>query len=81
MLKVGSYEAKTHLPRLLARVAAGESVIITRHGEEVAHLVPPPHKRFSRKAFQEARAKWEKARKGVRLNALKIRDLINEGGR
>lgn len=37
---VGAFEAKTHLPRLLDRVARGESVTITRHGRPVARLVP-----------------------------------------
>jgi prevent-host-death family protein len=37
---VGVHEAKTHLSRLLEDVAAGEDVIITRRGEEVAHLTP-----------------------------------------
>lgn len=31
---------KTHLSRLLKRVAAGEEIVITRHGEDVARLVP-----------------------------------------
>jgi putative ubiquitin-RnfH superfamily antitoxin RatB of RatAB toxin-antitoxin module len=31
MVKVGSYHAKTHLPRLLKRVARGERITITRH--------------------------------------------------
>jgi prevent-host-death family protein len=38
---VGVHEAKTHLSRLLEDVVAGEEVIITRRGEEVAKLVPP----------------------------------------
>lgn len=37
---VGVHEAKTHLSRLLEDVAAGEEVLITRRGEEVAALVP-----------------------------------------
>ena len=37
---VGVHEAKTHLSRLLNDVAAGEQVVITRRGEEVASLVP-----------------------------------------
>lgn len=36
---VGVHEAKTHLSRLLDDVAAGEEVLITRRGEEVARLV------------------------------------------
>lgn len=37
---VGVHEAKTHLSRLLDRVGAGEEVVITRRGVEVARLVP-----------------------------------------
>ena len=42
MATVGAYEAKTHLPRLLERVAQGETITITRHGRPVAVLAPPP---------------------------------------
>ena len=38
MKTVGSYEAKTHLPRLLDEVAAGETITITKHGVPVATL-------------------------------------------
>ena len=34
------HEAKTHLSRLLDRVAAGEEVIIGKAGKPVARLVP-----------------------------------------
>lgn len=33
-------EAKTHFLRLLDEVARGETIVITRHGEPVARLVP-----------------------------------------
>jgi prevent-host-death family protein len=36
---VNIHEAKTHLSRLLQRVAAGEEVTIARSGEPVARLV------------------------------------------
>lgn len=39
MLKVNIHEAKTHLSRLLARVADGEEVIIARNGDPVAKIV------------------------------------------
>ncbi|MBN9796084.1 type II toxin-antitoxin system Phd/YefM family antitoxin [Pseudonocardia alni] len=34
------HEAKTHLSRLLERVAAGEQIVISRAGTPVADLVP-----------------------------------------
>ena len=38
-MEVNIHEAKTHLSRLLQRVAAGEEVIIARAGVPVARLV------------------------------------------
>lgn len=40
MAEVGVHEAKTHLSRLLRRVAAGEEIVIARGGRPVARLVP-----------------------------------------
>ena len=34
------HEAKTHLSRLLDRVAAGEEVVIAKAGKPVARLIP-----------------------------------------
>ena len=44
MQKVNIHEAKTHLSRLLARVAAGEEIVIAKSGRPIARLVPfsPP---------------------------------------
>jgi prevent-host-death family protein len=44
MKMVNIHEAKTHLSRLLKRVAAGENVVIARAGKPIARLVPigPP---------------------------------------
>lgn len=78
MVKVGAYEAKTYLPRLLDQVEAGESIVITRHGRDVAILSaisPAP----GRPDAATAIAKWRKARKGVTLGGLKIQDLIEQG--
>lgn len=38
-VEVNIHEAKTHLSRLLERVAAGEQVIISKSGRPVADLV------------------------------------------
>jgi prevent-host-death family protein len=49
MVVVNVHEAKTHLSRLLSRVAAGEEIIIAKAGEPIARLVPfrRPKKRRS----------------------------------
>ena len=40
MQQVNVHEAKTQLSKLLDRVAAGEEVVIARHGKPVARLSP-----------------------------------------
>lgn len=40
MQTVNVHEAKTHLSRLLARISAGEEIIISKAGKPVARLVP-----------------------------------------
>ncbi len=40
MEEVSVHEAKTHLSRLLRRVALGEEIVICRGKERVARLVP-----------------------------------------
>lgn len=40
MATVNIHEAKTHLSRLLERVAAGERIVIAKAGKPVADLVP-----------------------------------------
>jgi antitoxin (DNA-binding transcriptional repressor) of toxin-antitoxin stability system len=38
--EIGSYEAKTHLPKLLREIGKGRAYTITLHGRPVADLVP-----------------------------------------
>ena len=40
MKTVNVHEAKTHLSRLLARVARGEEILIAKAGKPIARLVP-----------------------------------------
>jgi len=61
---VGTFEAKTHLTRLLDRVAAGEHITITRHGNPVARLVPvrPTNSRQIRETIAKLK-EFSKARR------------------
>jgi prevent-host-death family protein len=76
---VGTFEAKTHLSRLLDRVAAGERTAITRHGIPIARLVPV--KPASSLQIREIIAKLKRFSKGQTLGGLKAKDLINAGRR
>ena len=83
MATVGSYEAKTHLPRLLERVERGETITITRHGKPVARLVPaaPMAARPEIAAVIEAMRTFQEQEAPTLGDDLSIRDLINEGRR
>lgn len=80
MTSVGTFEAKTHLTRLLERVARGERIVITNRGRPVAMLVPP-----------EIAAEADTARVGREMLAYRdrvkrtlggsFRDLAHEGHR
>ena len=79
MPTIGAFEAKTHLPKLLRRVANGERFVITRHNRPVAELIPfQPHDSdkvraaiAGLKAFQDTHS----------LGGLSVRALIEEGRR
>ena len=73
MQSIGAYEAKTYLPRLLDRVARGESLTITRHGRPVARLVPVANEARDR-ARHAARRILERR---ARLNLISVSELID----
>ena len=52
---IGSFEAKTHFAQLLDRAAKGETIVITKHGQAMARLVPASqsHCRAVIQAFRE----------------------------
>ncbi len=77
MITVGAFEAKTHLSTLLDRVAAGEEIIITKHGKPVARLVGARH--IDRARVNEAFEKLKTLRKGTMLGGLSWKDLRDEG--
>jgi prevent-host-death family protein len=78
MSVVGAYEAKTHLPRLLEEVEAGGVVTITKHGREVAKLVPVAQ---SMGKVEDVIADLISARAGVRRGRISVRRMIDEGRR
>ncbi len=81
MDSVGAYEAKTHLPRLLDRVAAGESLTITRHGRPVARLVPVEEDERSRAYAAARRIRESRRRLKDKASLEEILETIHEGHR
>lgn len=79
MEEIGAYDAKTHLPRLLARVLKGERFVITKHGRPVAELGPivEQDSRAIGRALSELRA----SRKRLAKQGVTLADLVGTGGR
>jgi prevent-host-death family protein len=78
VMDIGVYQAKTHLPELLVRVAGGEQVTITRHGRAIARLVPT-----ASSGQPDIRGVIEELKllaKGRRCE-MPIREMIDEGRR
>jgi prevent-host-death family protein len=67
MREVGASEAKNKLGQLLDLVEHGEEVMITRHGKEVARLVPVRHsvnREAARATLQRIRTRAETRKLG-----------------
>jgi len=79
MPEVGVFEAKTHLPRLLKRVQAGERFVITRHERPVAELIP--YRSADRDQVRTAIENLRQFRESHSLGGVSIRELIEEGRR
>jgi len=82
METVGAYEAKTHLPQLLERVAKGETITITKHGVPIAVLAPTPKEK--KMTAEELRVGFRQLReqiaaRGERFSANQIKEMIHEG--
>ncbi len=75
MLTVGAFEAKAKIAELLDKVAAGETVLITRRGDAAALLVPPTQIRQNR---NKALSEIKRFRKTCKTGKVDIEALINE---
>ena len=67
MREVGAFEAKNKLSQLLDLVERGEEIVITRHGKEVARLVPRKqafNRDQARAAIRRIRERAEKLQLG-----------------
>jgi prevent-host-death family protein len=77
-MNVSTLEAKNRLSALLAEVARGAEITITKRGVPVAKLVPVAPT-FDRAKAQRAAAGLRDASRGVTLGGITIKDLIDEG--
>ena len=76
-VQIGAYQAKTHLPALLERVARGEQFVITKHGRPIARLVPAAGNADIQRR-RAAIARIKELRKGL-TPGVPLKELIEEG--
>jgi prevent-host-death family protein len=83
MAKVTAFEAKMRFGELLNRVAAGEEVVITRHDNPVARLVPEGAQRSDdvRQAVAGLRELQQRIlrRSKAKLSNREVRSATDEG--
>ncbi len=77
-MQVSTFDAKNRLSALLAEVARGVEVTITKRGVPVAKLVPAAPS-FDRERARRAAAGLREASRGATLGSIKIKDLVDEG--
>jgi prevent-host-death family protein len=77
---VGAHDAKTNLGQLLDRVERhGETIVITRHGEPVARLVPFAAEIDVKRAGAAIERILKLQSRLALGKGLSVEDLINEG--
>jgi prevent-host-death family protein len=74
MLTVTLVEAKTRLSELLDKVAAGEEIVITRHGRPAARIAPVSAPKQPVPDLSEFRAKMPRLRKPSHILIREMRD-------
>lgn len=82
MRNAGIFETKTHFSQIVEQVLLGETVTITRHGQEVARLVPPQTKPVP--SVQEAISGIKALQQRISSRAqepdnMSVRDMISWG--
>ena len=77
-MQVPTFEARNRLSALLAEVARGAEITITKRGVPVAKLVPATPG-FDRDKARRAAAGLRAASRSTTLGGIKIKDLVDEG--
>ena len=82
MREVGAFEAKNKLSELLDLAERGEEVVITRHGKEVARLVPAQMRFHPEEAWAAMQRIRERAkRRGLKVSIEELKAWRDEGRR
>jgi prevent-host-death family protein len=81
MLNIDTKDAQNRFAELLERAAAGEAIVITKDGREIARLVPIASRTASEPAKRDLGAaiqRW-RDRRGELSLGVPLKQAINEG--
>jgi prevent-host-death family protein len=81
MKTIGAFEAKTHFSELLVKVSKGESIIITKHNQRVAMLIPLESAEAAQSPTEKSIETIRSLRKGVTLGKNLSIKALKEMGR
>ena len=82
MLQVPATEAKARLAELPRTVERGETVVITRHGKQIAHLIPAVDQdRAERRAALEEFKRIRSQLGGINMSIEEILEARHAGHR
>ncbi len=80
MKHFGAFEAKSHFSEILRKVISGEKFIITKHGVQVAMIIPFYPKEEKADSVNNVIRALKKLKKGITLGKkLSIKKMIGEG--
>lgn len=78
MIQINAREARQKLSELLSEAEKGQTVAITRRGQVVARLVPPPPQQAGRLPDLTAFRKSIKVKPGTASGAALVRQMRDE---
>lgn len=83
MKKLGAFEVKTHLSKLLEEVQGGEEILITKRGEPIAKIIPYGKSSSDAKSIISSFRRWRKniTWKGEHDDGVSIKDAREWGRR
>ena len=82
MLQVQATEAKAQFAELLRTVERGETVVITRHGKKIAHIVPAiDQERAERRKAIDNLKRVRSETGGIKMSVDEILEARHEGHR
>ena len=78
MIKVGSFDAKTHFSEIIQKANQGEEYLITKQGKPMARILPPD---IEKDKVLKSIETILNLRKKYKMSQKEIKELINEGRR